>query len=69
MVGRGRREKSPGGLTAPEKEGNVNELSQKECLRLVEAGWLVGEKQLLINCVAWLGLYLGFRWLGEGLFP
>lgn len=48
----------PGALTTPKKEGNVNEISQKECLRLVEAGWLVGKKQLLINCVVRLGFYL-----------
>ena len=44
----GKRERFPGALTTPEKEGKVNEISQKECLRLVEAGWLVGKKQLLI---------------------
>lgn len=58
LGGRGRRERVPGALTTPEKEGNVNEISQKECLRLVEAGWLVRKKQPLINCVAWLGFYL-----------
>lgn len=54
------RERFPGALTTPEKEGNVNEISQKECLRLVEAGWLVGKKQLLINCMVWLGFHRGF---------
>ena len=53
------REIFPGALTTPEKEGNVNEISQKECLRLVEAGWLRGKKQLLINCQMLLGFYQG----------
>lgn len=54
------RERVPGALTTPEKEGNANEISQKECLRLLEAGWLVEKKQFLINCMVWLGFYLGF---------
>lgn len=31
--------------------------------------WLVGEKQLLINCVAWLGLYLGFSLVRQRFVP
>lgn len=57
--GGGERARFPGALTTPEKEGNVNEISQKECLRLVEAGWLVGKRKPLINCIVWLGFYLG----------
>ena len=67
--GRGTGKRFPGALTTPAKEGNVNGKSQKECLRLVEAGWLVGKKQLVINCAALLGFYLGFHRLGQGLFP
>ena len=61
-----KRERFPGALSTPEKEGNVNVISQKECLRLVEAGWLVGKKQLLINSQMWLGFYQGLLWWLRG---
>jgi hypothetical protein len=32
------------------KEGNINERSQEECLRMMEVGEFRRKKQLLINC-------------------
>lgn len=67
--GKGEKERFPGALTTPEKEGNVNKISQKECSRLVEAAWLVGKKQLLINCIVCLGFYLGLFSTGHRSVP
>lgn len=69
-LGEGRGgERAPGALTTPEEEGNANEITQKKCSRLVEAGWLVGKKQLLINCVVWLGFYPGLSAARQRLLP
>lgn len=50
--GRGREREIPWGSHHSRKIRNVNKI-KSECLRVVEAGWVAGKKQLIVNCMVW----------------